>query len=74
MKSEILNSKLVPVSEWVSSEHEEGEPPSLSTHGCLLLSEIIGLQKLYDACKLQFYEGSDSTDQHVLFILEGSSF
>lgn len=74
MKSEILNSKLVPVSEWVSSENEEGDPPSLATHGWLLLSEIIRLQKLYDARKLQFYLGSDSSDQQILFILEGTSF
>lgn len=73
MKSEILNSKLVPVSEWVSSENEEGEPAPLASEGWLRLSEIIGLQKLYDSRKLQFYEGSDSSDQQVLFILEGSS-
>jgi hypothetical protein len=69
MKSEILNSKLVPVSEFVEDSNEDHQRHSFSNDGYLLLSEIIELQRLYDSRKLHFFEGSDSSEGQILFVL-----
>lgn len=60
MKSELLNSKLVPVSEF-AFEEDNSQPSAscfLESESSLRLSEIFDIQRLYEGRKLAFYEGT----------------
>ena len=72
MKSELLNSKLVPVSELAFEEDGSQLRSSagfLESATALRLSEIFALQRLYESRKLAFYEGTESSEELVLIVL-----
>lgn len=72
MKSELLNSKLVPVSELAFEEDRSVVRSSASFINCetsLRLSEIFDIQRLYENHKLTFYEGTESSEELILIVL-----
>lgn len=65
MKSELLNSKLVPVSELAFEEDRSqirADASFIESESSLRLSEIFDFQRLYEQHKLTFYEGTESSE------------
>lgn len=63
LKSELLNSKLMPVSEFTEEEHQNQEqanhsPCLVGKESFLEVKEIVTLQQLYESRRLFIFEGS----------------
>jgi hypothetical protein len=75
LKSELLNSKLVPVSEYTEEiqEHVEfhAQPTFLGRELPLQINEIIAIQELHAARKLHIFEGEENSVDEILFVLQG---
>lgn len=70
MKSQIINSKLVPVSEYIDDGDEMNTPETfIGVEDYLKPSEIINIQFLYDNRKIQIFEGADGSENHYLLLL-----
>ena len=77
MKSEIMNSKLVPVSEYNYNEINICELQQLNfidKEIPLTISQIIYIQYLYDHGKFSYYSGVESSEELILVILEGKMY
>jgi hypothetical protein len=76
LKSELLNSKLLPVSEYNEEEdialEAEEDTPIVGRESLLEISEILEFQRRYDRKKLSVFEGEDNSQDYLMFILEGT--
>lgn len=76
LKSELLNSRLLPVSEYREEEEQAsssvGGLPLVGRDWFLELSEIVALQQLHDRHKLSIFEGEDNSADYLLFVHEGT--
>lgn len=76
LKSELLNSKLLPVSEYNEEEdialEAEEDTPIVGRESLLEISEIVEFQRRYDRKKLSVFEGEDNSQDYLMFILEGT--